>query len=86
MIAPATVAVMGWRAGTGWIAQAQLLAITALGMVVLIPFAMAAGVVMLVAAVVLLGPIGLMRFLRRGAEPDPGAADHGAGPPSAPGR
>ncbi len=72
-------------AGGGWIAQAQLLAITVLGMVVLIPFAMTAGVVMLVAAVVLLGPIGLMRLVRRGGEPDPGAAARGAGPPSEPG-
>lgn len=49
----------------GWLVQAQLIAVTVLGMVVLIPFAMAAGVAMLVAGAVLLGPIGLLRLVRR---------------------
>lgn len=64
-----------------WIGKAQILAITVLGIAVLLPFAMAAGILALAAAIVLVGPIGLARFLRRGAGRDPAAADRGGEPP-----
>lgn len=71
---------MRWTAG-GWLIQAQLLAIAVLGMAVLLPFAMAAGFLALAAAIVLIGPIGLVRLVRRGGAADPGAASRAAGRP-----
>jgi hypothetical protein len=72
-----------WLAG-GWVAQAQLLAIGVLGMAVLLPFAMAAGLLALAAAIVLIGPIGLVRLVRRGEAGDRVAASRAAGPPCVP--
>ena len=89
---PATVAGMAWRdrwavqgwLASGWLMQAQILAIAALGVAVLMPFAMAAGIIAGVAAIVLLGPIGLVRLVRRGEGAARGAAGHGDGRPSEP--
>ena len=73
----------GWLA-SGWLMQVQFLAIAALGIAVLMPFAMAAGIIAAAVAVVLLGPIGLMRLIRRGERSDPASADHGGERPYAP--
>lgn len=70
---------MSWRRGlldkvqtSGWLMQVQVLAVTVLGIAVLLPFAMAAGLLALAAGLVLLGPIGVSRLMRHAAGRRPG--------------